>query len=114
MKNQNDIIISAVAIVLALIFFSVFYFTQAQPVKPAPPEQVITTPATFQPGAVVMADKLPGGSAQQGGAPAGGRQVGMAPGPGARPGGPPPPGGGAPTSGSSQFTVGVAGASSGR
>lgn len=73
-KNQNDIIISSVGIVLALIFLAVFYFTKTDPSQPSPPEQVITTPPAFQPGAVVMSDKLPGSDNQQqgqGGAPSG-------------------------------------------
>lgn len=114
MKSQNDMIISAVAIVLALIFLAVFYFTKATPVQPAKPEAVIMTKPNFQAGAVVMSDKLPGGDANQtgGGGGAGSRSVGARSAPGGRASGPAPSG--PPTSGSSQFTVGVGGAASGR
>lgn len=107
-------IISAVAIVLALIFLAVFYFTKATPVQPAKPESVITTKPNFQAGAVVMADKLPGGDANQagGGGGGGGRTVGAPSAPGGR--APGPSAAAPPTSGSSQFTVGVGGAASGK
>lgn len=62
MKSQNDMIISAVAIVLVLIFGLVLFFTRFEPVQPAPPEPVKTDTASFQPGAVTFADKLPGAS----------------------------------------------------
>ena len=106
-------IISAVASVLALIFLAVFYFTKATPVQPPKPEAVVTTKPSFQAGAVVMADKLPGGDANQaGGGGGGGRSVGAPSAPGGRAMG--PAASGPPTSGSSQFTVGVGGAAGGR
>ena len=105
MKSQNDMIISAVAVVLAIIFLCVFIFTQKEPVRPPIPEQVLLTEPNFQPGAVVMADKLPGGSANQG-QQAGGRAPGGGGGGLSRGG----PGAGGPAPGGSQFTVGVSGA----
>jgi len=106
-KSQNDMIISAVAVVLAIIFLCVFIFTQKEPVRPPIPEQVLLTEPSFQPGAVVMADKLPGGAANQGQQAGGSRAPsGGGGGRGAAAGGAPPPGG-------SQFTVGVSGAAGG-
>lgn len=63
MKNQNDLIISIVAVVLALIFGGVFMATAREPVKPAPPEAVIVTDAKMPEGAVKFADSLPGAAA---------------------------------------------------
>ncbi len=78
MKSQNDMIISAVAIVLVLIFGLVLFFTRFEPVQPAPPEPVKTDTANFQPGAVTFADKLPGASNNSGGGEAGGGRAPMA------------------------------------
>lgn len=74
MKNQNDLIISIVAVVLALIFGGVFMATAREPVKPAPPEAVVTTDAKMPEGAVKFADSLPGATA--GGQAAGGGAMG--------------------------------------
>lgn len=60
MKNQNDLIISIVAVVLALIFGGVFMATARQPVKPAPAEAVVTSDAKMPEGSVQFADTLPG------------------------------------------------------
>lgn len=77
MKNQNDLIISIVAVVLALIISSVLFFTKREPVQPAAPTAVVLTPPALPEGSVTMANALPGAGA--GGA--GGRMGG--------PGGPP-------------------------
>ncbi len=63
MKNQNDLIISIVAVVLALIFGGVFMATARQPVKPGPPETVVVSDAKMPEGAVKFTDALPGASA---------------------------------------------------
>ncbi len=67
MKSQNDMIFSIVAIVLALIFGAVFYFTKREPVKPADPQQVPLSKPEFQPGTVVMGNSLPGASSSRSG-----------------------------------------------
>ena len=73
MKNQNDLIISIVAIVLALIIAGVCFGTKREPVAPPAPEQVNLAAPTLPQGDVVMANSLPGASnQQQGGAGAGG------------------------------------------
>lgn len=81
MKNQNDLIISIVAIVLALIIAGVCFGTKRDPVAPPAPEKVNLTPAKLPEGDVVWANALPGGSGGGGGGgltggPAGG--LGMA------------------------------------
>ncbi|MCC7230776.1 MAG: hypothetical protein IT203_10315 [Fimbriimonadaceae bacterium] len=71
MKNQNDLIISIVAIVLALIIAGVCFGTKREPIAPPAPETVNLAPATLPQGDVVMASSLPGagstGSGSQGG-----------------------------------------------
>ncbi len=91
MKNQNDLIISIVAIVLALIIAGVCIGTKREPATIAPPEKVILTPPTLPQGDVVMVNALPGGGSGSGtGAPMGGGRPMGAPGPmgGGRPMGP--------------------------
>lgn len=44
MKNQNDLIVSIVSLVIGLIFAIVFYATEPQVVKPADPTAVDTAP----------------------------------------------------------------------
>jgi hypothetical protein len=61
MKNQNDLIISIVAIVLALIIAGVCFGTKREPTKPADPEKVNLAPPTLPQGDVVMANSLSGG-----------------------------------------------------
>ncbi len=68
MKNQNDMIFSITAIVLALIFGAVFFFTKREPVKPSDPTPVPLSKPQFAPGTVVMANSLPGASSTPGGA----------------------------------------------
>lgn len=59
MKNQNDMIIAIVAIVLGLIGFAVAFFTQRD-VNPVPaPEQVVTSDPVLQGADVRMANSLP-------------------------------------------------------
>lgn len=70
MKNQNDIIISIVAGVLAIIFGIVFYVTKRDPVAPPAPPSVILTPVQIPAGEVVYSNGLPNASAP-GGSPAG-------------------------------------------
>ena len=67
MKNQNDLIISIVAIVLALIIAGVCYGTKREPAAPAAPEKVNLAPPQLPQGDVVMANSLPGASGGQGG-----------------------------------------------
>lgn len=69
MKNQNDLIISIVAIVLALIIAGVCFGTKREPSTIATPEKVVLTPPVLPQGDVVMASALPGGSGS--GAPGG-------------------------------------------
>lgn len=102
MKNQNDLIISIVAIVLALIIAGVCIGTKREPNTIPPPEKVNLTAPALPQGDVVMANALPGGSGSGAGggnpmggmgAPmGGGRPMGMGGGPAGRPMG---PGGGA-------------------
>jgi len=64
LKNQNDLIISVVSLVLAAIIITVFYFTKADP-KMAPTAEVVNTGPLAMPAAdVKMANALPGGSSQ--------------------------------------------------
>lgn len=71
MKNQNDLIISIVAIVLALIIAGVCFGTKREPVAPAAPEAVNLAAPALPQGDVVMANSLPGASGQAGSGPAG-------------------------------------------
>lgn len=72
MKNQNDLIISIVAIVLALIIAGVCFGTKREPVVIAAPEKVNLAPPVLPQGDVVMANALPGGGSGAGGGFAGG------------------------------------------
>lgn len=64
MKNQNDMIIAIVAIVLGLIGFAVAFFTQRD-VNPVPsPEQVVTSDPVLQGADVRMANSLPAAANQ--------------------------------------------------
>lgn len=92
MKNQNDLIISIVAIVLALIIAGVCIGTKREPATIPPPEKVVLTAPALPQGDVVMVNALPGGSGSGagggmgGGGPMGGMASPMGGGPG-RPGG---------------------------
>ena len=70
MKNQNDMIISIVSVVLALIVAGVLFATQPEPPAPVPVAQITTAKAELPQGDVVMANSLPG--AAQGGGGGGG------------------------------------------
>jgi hypothetical protein len=72
MKNQNDLIISIVAIVLALIIAGVCFGTRREPSAPAAPEPVNLAPAALPQGDVVWATGLPSGGGSGGGGVAGG------------------------------------------
>lgn len=80
MKNQNDMIISIVAIVLGLIGFAVAFFTQRD-VNPVPaPEPVVTSEPQLQGADVRVANSLPAAANQNdpytGGGTGGGRAGG--------------------------------------
>lgn len=60
MKNQNDLIISIVAIVLALIIAGVCFGTKRDPAVIPAPEKVNLAPPSLPQGDVVMANALPG------------------------------------------------------
>lgn len=96
MKNQNDLIVIIVSVVLALIAIATFYFTKPEVKTPAPPEQVITTAPQLPAGDVKMAAALPGGSST---GAAGGRGAG-------NPRGAGPGGGGAPVAGGNPGATG--------
>lgn len=86
MKNQNDMIISVVAIVLGLIGFCIGFFTKRQVVSPPAPEQVVVTPPQLQGAEVKLSNSLPaatGGQANPFGGGGGGGAAG-----GGRPGAP--------------------------
>lgn len=59
MKNQNDMIIAVVAIVLGLIGFAIAIFTQREVINPPAPEQVVTSEPVIQGADVRMANSLP-------------------------------------------------------
>jgi hypothetical protein len=58
-KNQNDMIIAVVAIVLGLIGFAIAIFTQREVINPPAPEQVVTSEPVLQGADVRMANSLP-------------------------------------------------------
>ncbi len=101
MKNQNDMIISIVAIVLGIIGFCIGFFTKRQVVAPPSPQQVVLTPPALQGAEVKTANALPSGGTGnslfsttgagggQGGQGRGGPNAGA--GGGAAPGGGEPP-----------------------
>lgn len=79
MKSQTDLIVSIVAVLLALIMAGVFLGTNRDPQRPPPPEVVTVTPPAYPAGSVVFANAIPGaGSTRQSGAVAG-RAPGGAP-----------------------------------
>jgi hypothetical protein len=77
MKNQNDLIVSIVAIVVALGVSLGFFFNKRVPVKPPEPAPVPTAEAKGAEGSVTFANSLPGGD----------REAGSGGGPGGAPGG---------------------------
>ena len=74
MKNQNDLIVSAVSIVIGLILAIVFYATAPTVNKPSDPTTVDTSPPKLPVGSVQYANSLPG--ANSGGGSRGGRRGG--------------------------------------
>ncbi|AIE85644.1 hypothetical protein [Fimbriimonas ginsengisoli] len=70
MKNQNDLIVMIVAIVLGIGFSLAFFFMKRDPVAPAAPQQVVTTPLALPGADPVMGNSLSGGGT--GGAGGGG------------------------------------------
>jgi hypothetical protein len=67
MKNQNDIIISVVALVLVGIVFLVAFFTKHDPVMAPAPEVIDTKMPPMPASDIVQADALPGGQGSGGG-----------------------------------------------
>ena len=81
MKNQNDLIVSIVAIVILLIVVGVAWGTKVEPRQPTPPTEVTVAPPQLPTQvAPVMANGLPSGGNAGGGA-AGGPASGRMPGP---------------------------------
>lgn len=66
MKNQNDLIIAIVCVVLLLGFGLGFYFTKPVVNAPPAPATVPLGEPTVQEGTVVRANSLPGGSTAAG------------------------------------------------
>lgn len=102
MKNQNDMIISIVAIVLGIIGFCIGFFTKRQVSAAPSPEAVVLTPPALQGADVKMANSLPAGGGGSlfstsssggggGGFGAGGRSGGGGGGAAPTGGGEPPP-----------------------
>jgi hypothetical protein len=71
-KSQTDMIVSIVAVLLALIMAGVFFGTKPDPQKPAPPQAVNVTAPQYPPGSVVFANGLGGSSTGAPGAGGGG------------------------------------------
>jgi len=88
-KNQNDLIISIVSVVLALIIAGICFGTKRKPVAPAAPEVVVVTKPQLPTSDVKMANGLPGASQNTPGG-FGGARGGGAAGPGGGAGGPAP------------------------
>jgi len=80
MKNQNDLIISIVAVVLALIIAGVCFGTKREPATIPAPEKVVLTAPTLPAGDVVMVNALPSGSSSGAGGGAAGAAGFSAPG----------------------------------
>jgi hypothetical protein len=106
--NQNDLIVSIVAVVLGLGFSAAFFFMQRKPITVAPPQSVVTSAPALPTGNVVMANALPG--AGGGGAVGGGFGGGMGAGMSGPPAGMPGRGMGAPSGGAPPPGAGGAGA----
>jgi len=83
MKNQNDLIFTIVAIIVAIGALAGTYFTKPDPETFAPPAKVVTTDPQYPAGSVTYAPSLPGSGNQGGG---GGGMTASTP--------PPPPSGG--------------------
>jgi hypothetical protein len=110
MKNQNDLIISIVAGVLAIGISIALFLTKREPFVPAPAPQVNTTAVTLPAGDVKFSASLPGGGSG-GGAAGGGNPFGGGGNPfGSRGGGPPSFGPGGPGAGGPPKMGGIRGA----
>jgi len=72
MKNQNDLIIRIVMIVLAVIACGVIIFNKPSAYAPASPEKVPVVNLQLPAGTVVKTKGLPGGGDQPGGGGGGG------------------------------------------
>lgn len=83
MKNQNDLIFTIVAIIVAIGALAGTYFTKPEPLTKPDPAKVIVTDPQYPAGSVTYAPSLPGSGNQQGG---GGGMAASTP--------PPPSGGG--------------------
>src|SRR5690242_1007845 len=66
MKNQNDMIFSIVAVVVALIVLGICWGTKRDPQAPPAPEKVNLTNPSLPQGDVIMADALPGAGSNTG------------------------------------------------
>lgn len=66
MKNQNDLIVSVVAGVIAIGAFCGLFFTKRTPTTPQPPTVVPIDEAKPQEGAVTFTSSLPAGSGNTG------------------------------------------------
>jgi hypothetical protein len=71
MKNQNDLIFTIVAIIVALGALAGTYFTKPEPQTRAEPEKVKTSDPVYPTGSVTYSASLPGASNQHGGPGAG-------------------------------------------
>lgn len=72
MRNQNDLIFSIVAVVLAVIVSAVLYATKPDVPPPVAVTPIDTTPAALPQGDVAMANSLPNAAQAQGGGGGGG------------------------------------------
>jgi hypothetical protein len=61
MKNQNDLIVMIVAIVLGIGFSLAFFFMKREPIAPPAPQQVVTTKLQLPAAEPQWANGLPGG-----------------------------------------------------
>ena len=77
MKSQNDLIVSIVAVVLAIGIAITMFVTKRDPYVPAPAPEVNDTALALPEGDVTMAASLPGGGGG-GGSKGGGSPFGMA------------------------------------
>jgi len=75
-KSQTDMIVSIVAILLALIVAGVCFGTARKPVRPPEPEKVIVQAPAYPAGSVTFANALPGGGSSQGAGGGGARMGG--------------------------------------
>ena len=79
MKNQNDLIVTIVALVVGLGVGLGFFLGRRTVTKPADPQPVSVAPAKPQAGAVVFGTSLPGGTGGGTGGAGGGSRGPSAP-----------------------------------